>query len=433
MEPTVALVLLVISFVALSRKRPTLRPDVLPSPANPPDDANPLHDANPSRDATPRDRPRASRAFKVGIVAMCTSTTLGLVNFIVFIHGVNTFAHPFDLFDFLGGVQCVAAAIAVVGGLVAAIRDRHWRVEGAVLAIGATVFGFVAFVAVAVGRAFLDPNTKIDVIGPPWGRPLRLRGRVLHPALRLGSNWTRGASADLRGVDPATRAALEQIWLHDAQKEHASVPAFARISWMLAAVGAPADLVAWSHRAALEEVDHARRCFALAAGYGGREHTVEPMPDLLLGGLDVEGDPLVHLATESLRDGCLLEDFNADVAAACADACEDANVRAVLEQIAREERSHAEFSWALVAWLADRGGAALREALVASAATLHQVPRPSAVAPEIAAIVASADPRLLRIHGRVPDEQWAALWAVRLPATKARLGRLVVETRALAA
>ena len=39
------------------------------------------------------------------------------------------------------------------------------------------------------------------------------------------------------------------------------------------------------------------RCFALAAGYGGRTHTVEPMPDLLLGGataLDwAAGDPLV--------------------------------------------------------------------------------------------------------------------------------------------
>ena len=46
------------------------------------------------------------------------------------------------------------------------------------------------------------------------------------------------------------------------------------------------------------------------------------MPDLLRGGLDMRGDPLVHLAVESLEDGCLLEDFNADVAAACEAACE---------------------------------------------------------------------------------------------------------------
>jgi hypothetical protein len=203
------------------------------------------------------------------------------------------------------------------------------------------------------------------------------------------------------------------------------VPAFARVAWVLAAVGAPADLLAWCHRAALEEVDHARRCFALAAGYGGREHTVEPMPELLAGGLDVHGDPLAHLATESLRDGCLLEDFNADVAAACAAACEDASVKDLLELIAREERSHAELSWALVSWLADRGGSPTREALVACGEALHQVRRPSAVAKDITEIVALADPRLLRVHGRVPDDEWAALWALRVPATKARLARLL--------
>src|SRR5690606_38147187 len=52
-----------------------------------------------------------------------------------------------------------------------------------------------------------------------------------------------------------------------------------------AAAGAPADLLARAHRAALEEIEHAERCFALAAGYGGRTRSVEPMPDLLLGGL----------------------------------------------------------------------------------------------------------------------------------------------------
>jgi hypothetical protein len=44
------------------------------------------------------------------------------------------------------------------------------------------------------------------------------------------------------------------------------------------------------------------------------------MPDLLVGALDVQGDPLARLATESLTDGCLLEDFNADVAGACEEA-----------------------------------------------------------------------------------------------------------------
>ncbi len=39
------------------------------------------------------------------------------------------------------------------------------------------------------------------------------------------------------------------------------------------------------------------------------------------------------LAVESLEDGCLLEDFNADVAAACAAVCEEPVTRAVLAQM----------------------------------------------------------------------------------------------------
>lgn len=110
--------------------------------------------------------------------------------------------------------------------------------------------------------------------GGAWGRPLRVRGRQLHPELRGGTDWTLGARPDPAGLDPATRRALEALWLHDAQKEHASVPAFSRISWILAALGAPAELLEGAHRAALEEIDHTRRCFALAAGYAGRSHSV---------------------------------------------------------------------------------------------------------------------------------------------------------------
>jgi hypothetical protein len=69
-----------------------------------------------------------------------------------------------------------------------------------------------------------------------------VRGKILHPRLRGGADWTLGARPDVSRLDRPTRAALEALWLHDAQKEHASVPAFSRVSWMLAAVGAPAEL-----------------------------------------------------------------------------------------------------------------------------------------------------------------------------------------------
>ena len=156
-------------------------------------------------------------------------------------------------------------------------------------------------------------------------------------------------------------------------------------------VGAPPDLVERAHRCAMQEIDHARRCFALAAGYGARSHDVEPMPDLLLGGLDVD-DPLVTLAVESLEDGCLLEDFNADVAARCARGCEDAATRDVLERIVREEREHAEFSWDLLAWLWARYPDVLEAPLRGALRSLPQVARPTAASRRIRALVAARRP-----------------------------------------
>jgi hypothetical protein len=272
-------------------------------------------------------------------------------------------------------------------------------------------------------------------MGGAWGRPLRVRGRQLHPELREGADWTQGERPDPTGLDEPTRRALEALWLHDAQKEHASVPAFSRVSWMLAAVGAPAELLEWAHRAAMEEIDHTRRCFALAAGYAGRSHTVEPMPDLLLGsGLGLEkGDPLATLAAESLSDGCQLEDFNADVAAECASVCREPATRSVLERIAREERTHADFSWAVVEWLLATHPVKVRRALEAALAKLDAYPRPTAVSWDKRPLVAAADPQKLLAHGRLPDERWGAAWDRRKVETERRARALLDEATSRAA
>lgn len=324
------------------------------------------------------------------------------------------------LFTALAFLQFGTGVAAIVTGLInrkksggSAVPPLIMGILGILGAISGWVMG-ILFAAIAAGGA-----------GGAWGRPLRVRGRQLHPELKEGSDWTEGARPDPTGLDDGTRYALEALWLHDAQKEHASVPAFARISWLLAAVGAPAHLVAWSHRAALEEIEHTKLCFALAAGYAGRSFTVEPMPELLLGGLDAKANPLALLATESLSDGCQLEDFNADVAAACAQICREPVTRALLARIAKEERSHADFSWALLEWLLerDRNGVelAIRKALV----ELDRYPRPTAVSRDKAEIVARADSSLLHRHGRLPDERWAEIWDDRLLETRARVKRLL--------
>ena len=57
---------------------------------------------------------------------------------------------------------------------------------------------------------------------------------------------------------------LAEEWIENARSEHASVPAFSRLSLTLMSLGAPARLVEGAHRAALEEIEHARLAFALA-------------------------------------------------------------------------------------------------------------------------------------------------------------------------
>lgn len=328
------------------------------------------------------------------------------------------------LFIALAAVQILFGLIAAILALLQYLRSGGLPKRGWALVVGivGVLVGGGGVVAIFMLGLLL---LAVAGAGGAWGRPLRLQGRILHPGLREGSDWTRGARPDVTDLDAPTRLALEALWLHDAQKEHASVPAFSRIGWMLAAVGAPAELLEGAHRAAMEEIDHTRRCFALAAGYGGRSHSVEAMPDLLIGGLDLPGDPLVYLAVESLQDGCLLEDFNADVAGECERACQDPATKDVLARITREERSHAEFSWQMLAWLLARGGAKVERAIADALVALTKVPRPTAADAEKQALVERADPAALRAHGRLRDEAWAALWTVRLDATRARAEALL--------
>lgn len=333
----------------------------------------------------------------------------------------------------------IASAGSLVCGIVAIALSRRAPSRGLPIAGGivsivfSLIGGAIGSLAIALSQTFFHGGGGFGGgFGGAWGRPLRVRGKQLHPSLTEGSDWTAGPRPDPEHLDEATRRALEALWLHDAQKEHASVPAFARVSWLLASAGAPSELLVWAHRAGIEEIEHTRACFALAAGYGGRTFTVEPMPELLVGGLDGKIDPRITLAIESLSDGCQLEDFNADVAAACARVCEEPVTRGVLETIAREERSHAEFSWAVLAWLVDKHRAVVVEAIAKAERELASYPRPTAVSDEKRALVEQASELALRRHGRLPDARWAEIWDARLAATRTRLDALLSSAHTVA-
>ena len=291
----------------------------------------------------------------------------------------------------------------------------------------------IGFVWAFIGIVIAGILGFFALMGAAWGRPLRVKGKQVHAELQKGNSWTRGEMPDITGLDTATRDALEALWLHDAQKEHASVPAFSRISWLLTAVGAPADLMEWSHRAAIEEIEHTQLCFALAQGYSnsGQSYTVKPMPNLLDGGLDLKEDALLVLAKESLTDGCQLEDYNADVATACAEICKDRVTRNVLKQITLEERSHAEFSWKLLQWTLEQNPQEVSKAIKDCYKNLEKYKRPTAYSWDKKRLINKADAQQLFNHGRLPDEKWEEIWDKRMLKTKKRLNELLEYSTSL--
>jgi hypothetical protein len=51
--------------------------------------------------------------------------------------------------------------------------------------------GITAIITAIIPPAFVS-ILIIGMVGAAWGRPLRIKGRQLHPELRIGSDWTRG-------------------------------------------------------------------------------------------------------------------------------------------------------------------------------------------------------------------------------------------------
>ncbi|MFO0757054.1 MAG: ferritin-like domain-containing protein [Byssovorax sp.] len=255
--------------------------------------------------------------------------------------------------------------------------------------------------------------------GPCCGRALMVEGRARVSPVAARRDWT-GARLDApEALDPATRAALGEAWLTDAQMEHASIASFARFTLELLALGAPADLVEGAQRAALDEVAHARACFALASRYLGKE--MGP------GSLDVGGCAprmsLVEAAAAAVAEGCIGESIAAVVAREQLAGARDAGVREALERIARDEEEHAALAFRFVRWAAAAGGESVRAAVRAAFAQGVAQARMMG----IPGMVGEVNEALFAAHGRLGPGAMKravgmALEEVVMPCAEAALG-----------
>jgi hypothetical protein len=243
--------------------------------------------------------------------------------------------------------------------------------------VGGTVFCVIFGALVVVGGAFLWA-ARGQSTGSP-GRALRIdRSVVAAPCDQAvtDSGWQRKEGThETLGIPTAAREMLASYWTENARAEHASVPAFSRLSLTLVALGAPAQLVEGAHRAALQEIDHARLTFDLAARYSGRLVAVGPIVELRRAPAVTAGT-LEELAAESLVDGCLLEGIAAATAAESLERVRDEAVRKALVVVARDEREHAELAWAIVKWCCFKGGSSVLSRVRARARHLPEVALP---------------------------------------------------------
>ncbi|WP_433926186.1 hypothetical protein AB3662_24990 [Sorangium cellulosum] len=193
---------------------------------------------------------------------------------------------------------------------------------------------------------------------PMDGRPLRTaEGVVLPPALALGPAAVRPAR-----LDRATRAALAGAWLDSARAECGSIPAFLALARDLAAVGAPASLVARALAALGDEVRHTARCSEIASSLAGWRLRPALLPPPPARDADRRA-ALVRMALEAWHDGCLGEGAAAARARRSLAGASDAGVRAALGEIARDEAQHAELGWRVLAYCLAEGGREVREAV----------------------------------------------------------------------
>jgi hypothetical protein len=146
-------------------------------------------------------------------------------------------------------------------------------------------------------------------------------------------------------------AHLAREWTNVALMEHASIAAFARFTLQLLSLGAPPEFISSAQRAMADETRHACLAFNLASRFANAP--VGPGPLHIEGALDCSD--LRGIVLDTFVEGCIGETVAALEASHALDAAVDLDVRAVLATIARDERTHAELAWRVVAWaLAER-------------------------------------------------------------------------------
>ncbi len=230
------------------------------------------------------------------------------------------------------------------------------------------------------------------------GRALRGEGHWVAASAERREDWVSDLALELPvPASPAVRASLADHWAREAALEHASVASFARASLALMAFGAPAELLARYHLAALDEIEHARVAYAFASCLAG-----EPVGPSALPSDSIARPPrdVTAFAVEALHDACIGETVAVLQASEALEQVTSEPLRAFLARVIEDEARHAEVAWATLAWALRTGGQPTREALAAELRRLRK---------RDDRIEASDDAVDLRPHGVLPGRTLALI------------------------
>jgi hypothetical protein len=158
------------------------------------------------------------------------------------------------------------------------------------------------------------------------GRPLRDGDAFVIATEVVGDGWS---ALDLPEVDDALEA---------ARLEHGSVAAFAMLSLELMALGAPPELVADAHRAALDEIRHAQIFWSMSGGYAPGPMTIPTRT------LDVD-----RMIVETVIDGCVGESLGAEMLRQKAE--RTPHLAHVYREMAADEERHADLAFRVLTFL----------------------------------------------------------------------------------
>ncbi len=141
----------------------------------------------------------------------------------------------------------------------------------------------------------------------------------------------------------ASSSVLGEYFAHAASLEAASALAYARLGRELELHGAPERLLEGCGRARVAELRHARLLGRLAERFGVRPvtPTVERLPVR----------SLVDIALVNIVEGFVRTTYGATAAQYRARSAEDADIRDVMVEIARDEFVHAELAFDVAVWL----------------------------------------------------------------------------------